>query len=95
MPGIAALSVPFGQRPPVFICEGNDRLPAIAAALAGTCEAVVRGRTPIFGHTRSGIDLAVEFAAADAGYEDLRLVGDARVVYQGKLSEEGLDWGGS
>ena len=75
----------------------GETLACGTACVAAALLAAEQGwsRTPIICHTRSGIELAVEFAAADAGYAGVRLVGDARVVYQGTLSHEGLDWGGS
>ncbi len=65
----------------------------IAAALLAAKEGW--SQTPLICHTRSGIELTVEFDAVGDGYSGLRLVGDARFVYQGDLSDEGLVWGGS
>jgi diaminopimelate epimerase len=55
--------------------------------------AVHRGwrRGPVVCRTRSGVDLVVGATAGEGGtYADLRLEGDARVIYEGRLSADAI-----
>jgi len=56
---------------------------SIAAALVAARK--LRWESPIHLRTRSGEMLAVYFADRDAGFSDIFLEGDARVIYTGRL----------
>jgi diaminopimelate epimerase len=64
------------------------------ACVAAAILAVERGwsQGPVVCHTRSGLDLRVELEAAEEGYHGLRLQGDARFIYEGRLASEALKW---
>jgi diaminopimelate epimerase len=64
------------------------------ACVAAAVLAVDRGwsRSPVVCHTRSGIDLVAGLRGTEAGFEDLSLEGDARVIYRGNLHQEALAW---
>lgn len=64
------------------------------ACVAAAILAVERtwSRTPVVCHTRSGLDLRVELEAGAEGYHGLRLQGDARFIYEGRLAPEALQW---
>lgn len=47
--------------------------------------------SPVICHTRSGVDLVVAVGAREEpGYRELSLVGDARFIYEGRLSAEAI-----
>ena len=48
--------------------------------------------SPVTVLTRSGISFTVSFATGSDGLSDMKLAGDARVVYRSRLTEE--SWGG-
>jgi diaminopimelate epimerase len=60
---------------------------AVVAADRGWSSAPVRCRP------RSGIEVAVDFDRTDRGYAAIRLTGDARLIYEGRLTAEAARWG--
>jgi diaminopimelate epimerase len=66
------------------------------ACVAAAILAVDQGwsRAPVVCHTRSGIDLEAQLEAGGDGYRDLRLLGDARFIYEGRLLGDALVWNG-
>jgi diaminopimelate epimerase len=64
------------------------------ACVAAAVVAVEQGwsREPVVCHTRSGIRLTVDLQRAAGGYQELRLQGDARFIYEGRLDAEAVTW---
>jgi len=65
------------------------------ACVAAAVVAVEAGWTgpPVVCRPRSGIDLVVGLTETGGGYENLSLEGDARVICEGSIEPEALEWG--
>jgi diaminopimelate epimerase len=60
-------------------------------ASATTCAMFGRAESPVSVRTRSGVILQVSFDRTADGLENVKLTGDARVVFHGELTRETLD----
>jgi len=65
------------------------------ACVAAAIVAVDAGWTgaPVVCRPRSGIDLEVGLTKTGGGYDGLSLEGDARVICEGSIGPEALEWG--
>jgi len=70
----------------------EETLACGTGAVAAAIIAVAKGLSspPITVYTRSGESLVVHFAGSHSSFNDVYLEGDARVIYEGKLWDEGL-----
>ena len=68
----------------------DETLACGTGAVASAVTAALRGkaRPPVTVRVRGGFDLIVHFELNDGAASDIRLEGDARVVFTGELSKE-------
>ena len=71
----------------------NETLACGSGVVASSVVSALHGRaeSPVSVLTRSGITLEVSFALRDGYPEEVRLRGDARVIYRGTMTPETLE----